>query len=126
MSLVKDLKEIAQKHRGKKDEKNVADIGAAAEVEEKKDEDVLLTDKKGKLKENISIRLQSDPINMSKKIWYNPSVELIVKKGTEVKLIKEMNASMLIDIPVIGVGTIRINVPTDILSKGQKKSKLKQ
>lgn len=133
MSLVKDLTEGAKKLLDKKDEKNAADIGAASQEsvsevkkEDEEDEvvDVLVKDKKAKLKENISIRFQSDSIDMKKRIWYNPNVEFIIKKGTEIKLIKETNAGMLIDIPMVEFGAIRVSVPLDILTKQKAKSKL--
>lgn len=130
MGFVDDLKQGTKKLMDKKDERNAADIGAAKQepiAEAKKDEEpegVLLKEKKAKLKENISIRFQSDSIAMKERIWYNPSVEIIVKKGTEVKLIKETNAGMLIDIPMVEFGAIRVGVPFNILTKQNKKSKL--
>jgi len=122
MSLVNDIKNRIKRE----DKKNVADIGAAAQVkEEEKVEDVLV-EGKCKLLENISIRMLASEIDLKEKKWFNPDVEFIIKKGTEVKPIKETNAGTLIDILMVEFGSIRISVPSNILSKGQKKSKLKQ
>jgi len=131
MSLMSDIKKLGKKQ----EKKDVADIGAAVneapivnEEKEEEIEDVLLMDKKCKLKENISLRIQSDFIAMKKRTWYNPVVEFIIKKGTEVKPIKETNAGVLIDILMVEFGSIRISVPSEILFKvkAQKKSKLNQ
>jgi len=121
MSLIKDIKKQNQKVK-----KNVADIGAAAQTKtDAPKEDVLIDNKKCKLKENISIRLNASVIDLPKRKWFNPVFELIFKKGTEVKPIKVLNSGTLIDIPLIGDGAFRVGVPNDILSKGQKLSKLK-
>jgi len=125
----KSLADRIKEGLGGKAEKDAADIGAAAQetvIEEKEEEPegVLLKDKKAKLKENIAVKFQSDSINMKNRIWYHPNVEMIFKKGTEVKLIKETNAGMLIDVPMVEFGSIRISVPLDILIKQKSKSRL--